>query len=138
MHAQEYDALIGMRVFTTSSQGIGGRLRKSPEDFIVQEIGLDGSIAPLDASDEEFVDKSGKFSAFFLVKRNLDTIQAIRRLSKALGVSYKRFSYAGMKDRRAVTSQRASYRGPPHELIGREIPRLTILHPHRVLKPIVP
>jgi tRNA pseudouridine13 synthase len=88
--------------------------------------------------DVEPVDKSGKFSAFFLVKRNLDTIQAIRRLSKALGVSYKRFSYAGMKDRRAVTSQCASYRGPPHDLIGREIPRLTILHPHRVPKPIVP
>jgi tRNA pseudouridine13 synthase len=138
VHTQEYDALIGMRLFTTSSQGIGGRLRKSPADFIVQEIGLDGSIAPLEASDDEFVDTPGKFAAFFLVKRNLETIQAIRRLSKALGVSYKRFSYAGMKDRRAVTSQRASYRGPPHDLIGREIPRLMILHPHRVPKPIVP
>ena len=138
VHAQEYDTLIGMKVFTTSSQGIGGRLRKSPEDFIVQEIGLDGSIAPLEPAGDEFVDKPGKISVFFLVKRNLDTIQAIRRLSKTLGVSYKRFSYAGMKDRRALTSQQVSYRGPLHDLIGREIPRLRILHPHRVSKPIVP
>jgi tRNA pseudouridine13 synthase len=138
VRAQEYDAHIGMKVFTTRTQGIGGRLRKTPEDFVVQEIGLDDSVAPLEASEQEYADQPGKFTAFFLVKRNLDSIQAIRRLSRAMGVSYKRFSYAGMKDRRAVTSQQVSYRGAPHDLIGREDPQLLILHPHRIPKSIVP
>jgi tRNA pseudouridine13 synthase len=127
-----------MKVFTTQSPGIGGRLRKTPEDFIVQEIGLDGSIAPLEVSDKAYPDQSGKLTAFFLVKRNIDSIQAIRQLSKSVGASYKRFSYAGIKDRRAVTSQRVSYRGPPQDLVGRDSPQYMLLHPHRVAKPIVP
>ncbi len=128
-----------MDAFTTHSPGIGGRLKQSPEDFIVQEIGVDGSIAPLEPSSQVYEDQPGKFTEFFLVKRNLDSIQAIRRLSKAIGASYKRFSYAGIKDRRAITSQRASfYQGSPQDLIGRDIPNIQILHPHRKPKPITP
>jgi len=138
VEAKEYDAHIGMEVFTTQSPGIGGRLKKTPEDFVVQEIGLDGSIAPLEPTTEEYPEQAGKFTVFYLVKRNLDSIQAIRRLSRSMGVSYKRFSYAGIKDRRAVTSQRVSFRGSPQELIGREISGVQILHPHRTKQPIVP
>ncbi len=138
MEAKEYDAHIGMEVFTTQSPGIGGRLKKTPEDFVVQEIGLDASIAPLEPTTEEYPDQAGKFTVFYLVKRNLDSIQAIRRLSRSMGVSYKRFSYAGIKDRRAVTSQRVSFRGSPQDMIGREIPCVQILHPHRTKQPIVP
>ncbi len=138
MRAIEYDSQIGIKTYTTQSPGIGGRLRQAPEDFIVQEIGLDGSIAPLEPTTRDYSGEPGKFTAFFLVKRNIDSIQAIRRLSKAMGVSYKRFSYAGIKDRRAVTSQQVSFRGSPHELVGREVPAITILHPHRVRRSIVP
>lgn len=139
VRAQEYDAHIGMDAFSTQAPGIGGRLRQNPEDFVVQEIGLDGSIAPLEPTGKEYEDQPGKYTAFFLVKRNIDTIQAIRRLSRTLGVSYKRFSYAGIKDRRAITSQRASlYRASPHHLIGRDLRNIKILHPHRVPKPILP
>jgi len=138
VEAKEYDAHIGMEVFTTQSPGIGGRLKKTPEDFVVQEIGLDGSIAPLELTTKEYPDHAGKFTVFYLVKRNLDSIQAIRRLSRSMGVSYKRFSYAGIKDRRAVTSQRVSFRGSPQDLIGREISGVQILHPHRAKQPIVP
>ncbi|MFX0077998.1 MAG: tRNA pseudouridine(13) synthase TruD [Candidatus Hermodarchaeota archaeon] len=138
MEAKEYDAHIGMEVFTTQSLGIGGRLKKTPEDFVVQEIGVDGSTAPLEPTTEEYPDQAGKFTVFYLVKRNLDSIQAIRRLSRSMGVSYKRFSYAGIKDRRAVTSQRVSFRGSPQDLIGREIAGIQILHPHRAKQSIVP
>lgn len=138
MEAKEYDTHIGMEVFTTQTLGIGGRLKKTPEDFVVQEIGLDGSIAPLEPTTEEYPDQAGKFTVFYLVKRNLDSIQAIRRLSRSMGVSYKRFSYAGIKDRRAVTSQRVSFRGPVQDLIGREISGVQILHPYRAKQSIVP
>ncbi|MFX0170031.1 MAG: tRNA pseudouridine(13) synthase TruD [Candidatus Hodarchaeota archaeon] len=138
MRAKEYDQFIGMETFTASSPGIGGRLKQHPEDFVVQEIALDGSIAPLEPQTHPYPDQRGKFTAFFMVKRNEDTLQAIRRLSRVVGVSSKRFSFAGIKDRRAVTSQQVSYRGLPQDLVGRHIPGIQILHPHRVPKPIVP
>ena len=138
MQAAQYDKFIGIETFTSSSPGIGGRLKQHPEDFIVQEISLDGSVAPLEAREQPYPDQRGKFTAFYLVKRNIDSIQAIRQLSRIIGVSYKRFSYAGIKDRRAVTSQKVSFRGLPQDLLGRITPGIQILHPHRVPKPVVP
>lgn len=139
MEAKVFDTVIGIDVFSTNHPGIGGRLRVHPEDFIVQEIGMDGIVAPLEPTQVQLTDKPGKFVAFFLVKRNIDTIQAIRRLSKALRVSYKRFSYSGIKDRRALTSQRITlYRASCEDLVNRDIPNIRLLHPHRVPKPILP
>lgn len=139
MRATDFDASIGIHVFTTTTPGVGGRIRCQLEDFVVQEIGLDGVLAPLEPATVTYPDQAGRFIAFFLVKRNIDTLQAIRQLSRILGVSYKRFSYAGIKDRRAVTSQRVSlYDASPQDLLGRDTPTLKMLHPHRVLKPIVP
>jgi tRNA pseudouridine13 synthase len=139
VEAKAFDTIIGIDVFSTNTPGIGGRLRVHPEDFIVQEISSDGSVAPLEPTQEDFPDLPGKFMAFFLVKRNIDTLQAIRQLSRALRISYKRFSYAGIKDRRALTSQRVTlYRGTHDELVDRDIPKIRILHPHRVPKPILP
>ncbi len=139
MEAKAFDATIGIDVFSTDPPGIGGRLRVHPEDFIVQEIGTDGSVAPLEPTKKQFPDQPGKFIAFYLVKRNIDTIQAIRLLSKVLRISYKRFSYAGIKDRRALTSQRVTlYRGTHDDLVTQPITKIRILHPHRVPKPFLP
>jgi tRNA pseudouridine13 synthase len=139
VQAADFDASIGIHVFTTKTPGVGGRIRCQLEDFVVQEIDPDGAIAPLEPAQATYPDQAGKFVAFFLVKRNIDTLQAIRQLSRILGVSYKRFSYAGIKDRRAVTSQRISlHDASPQDLLGRDTPSLKMLHPHRVSKPIVP
>ncbi len=139
MEAKAFDTIIGSDVYSTKPLGIGGRLRVHPEDFIVQEIGVDGSIAPLEPTQEHYPDQPGKFIAFFLVKRNIDTIQAIRRVSKVLRISYKRFSYAGIKDRRALTSQRITlYRATRDDLVDWDIPNIRLLHPHRVSKPLLP
>ena len=139
MQAADFDRSIGIHVYTTKAPGVGGRIRCQLEDFVVQEIGPDGVAAPLETTDVTYSDKAGRYTAFFLVKRNIDTLQAIRQLSRMLGVSYKRFSYAGIKDRRAVTSQRVSLHDAlPHDLVGRDGPTLKLLHPHRVPKPIVP
>ncbi len=139
MQATDFDRFIGIEVYTTKTPGIGGRLRFQPEDFIVQEIGIDGDVAPLKPVSRQYPEQSGKFLAFFLVKRNIDTIQAIRQVSRAMGISYKRFSYAGIKDRRALTSQRVTlYKGEHQDLLGREIPNIQLLHPHRVRRPLLP
>ena len=49
-----------------------------------------------------------KYLEFTLYKENHDTIDALNRLSRSLGVRPNTFSYAGTKDRRAVTAQRVS------------------------------
>jgi tRNA pseudouridine13 synthase len=139
VQAADFDASIGIHVYTTRTPGVGGRLRGQLEDFVVQEIGLDGTIAPLEPTKAAYPDQLGRFVAFFLVKRNIDTLQAVHQLSRILGVSHKRFSYAGIKDRRAVTSQRVTlYNASPQDLLGRDASGMRILHPHRVPKPIVP
>ncbi|PFH32911.1 hypothetical protein BESB_015240 [Besnoitia besnoiti] len=42
---------------------------------------------------------------FILTKHNRETPEAIEVLARATGIDAKRFSFAGMKDRRAITSQ---------------------------------
>jgi len=100
------DHALGMSYYITDTPGIGGWLRRSVEDFVVEEL-------PVEKGQEE----NGEYTYFTLEKRNWDTIKAISALSKALGVSKKRFSFAGTKDKRAVTRQRMSvWRVEPERL----------------------
>lgn len=48
-------------------------------------------------------------------KTNLDTIAAVKLIARAVGVSRKRFGYAGNKDRHAITKQRVSCFGLEQE-----------------------
>eukprot|EP00737_Agarophyton_chilense_P001843 gb/GEZJ01002084.1/.p1 GENE.gb/GEZJ01002084.1/~~gb/GEZJ01002084.1/.p1 ORF type:complete len:968 (-),score=186.85 gb/GEZJ01002084.1/:1491-4394(-) len=48
---------------------------------------------------------------FFLWKRNRDTTEALTMLGNALSRNVKHFSYAGTKDKRAVTTQLVQIRG---------------------------
>jgi tRNA pseudouridine13 synthase len=88
---------LGIKWFMSDTPGIGGYLRRSYEDFLVKEV-----------PSEKAEDDVGEYTHFTLVKTNWDTIRSISALSKALGVSRKRFGFAGTKDRKAVTSQRMS------------------------------
>lgn len=90
----ELDQQLGLEYFTTNSTGVGGKLRERIEDFIVHEI-------PKPISPTE----DGKYTHFTLEKENWETISAVRAIARSLGVSYKRFGYAGNKDKRAVTTQ---------------------------------
>lgn len=44
-------------------------------------------------------------SAFTLCKENLETLEAISYMAAALGVLPSDFTYAGVKDKRAITHQ---------------------------------
>jgi tRNA pseudouridine13 synthase len=87
-----------------------GRIKKDPEDFIVEEV-WDGCLCSIDHPSETTFSPSGEvgdYLHFTLVKRNWDTVKALRYIAKGLRVSLKRFGIAGMKDKRAITAQRAS------------------------------
>lgn len=87
---------VGIELYLTNTPGISGKIRQQIEDFYVEEI----------TNREEGVE--GKYLIVELTKRDWDMHHLIRELSRALGVSQKRFGFAGTKDKRALTKQKMS------------------------------
>ncbi len=85
-------------------------LKATPEDFRVTEV-MDIELSGV-----------GEHLWLLIEKRNLNTEEVARSLARAGGVKLRDVSYAGMKDRLAVTSQWFSLQLP-----GREDPDLTAL-----------
>ena len=96
------DLELGLEYYASETEGIGGRLRQEPEDFVVIEISEDGTTAypPLRDSTGQ-----GNYVWFVVKKRKVDSITALKIIAKAVGVSHKRFTVAGLKDARAVAYQ---------------------------------
>ncbi|GGC98707.1 tRNA pseudouridine synthase D [Halopseudomonas salina] len=83
-------------------------LKASPEDFRVAEV-MDIKLSG-----------AGEHLWLLIEKRNLNTEEVARQLARVAGVKLRDVSYAGMKDRLAVTSQWFSLQLP-----GREDPDFT-------------
>ncbi len=96
MEVPEIEKQIGINLYSTDTEGLGGRLRQEVEDFIVKEI----------TNREE--GKDGKYLVLELTKRDWDTHHFTRTLAKILQISQKRISVAGTKDKRALTTQKIS------------------------------
>ena len=109
MPIPDVDKLLGMEVYATKTEGLGGAIKESVEDFAVEEVLVDGSKASVDGSVPSRVIGSSaqrqRFVLCVLVKRNWDTLIATRVVAKSLGVEPARVQYAGIKDARAVTAQ---------------------------------
>lgn len=101
MEAQSDEKAIGIEVFFSGSKGLGGKLRKTPEDFVVDEL----SIYPPS-------DPDGEFTIAKIKAKNWETNRLIRQMSKRMGISRKRIGFAGTKDRRGVTTRLFSIRAP--------------------------
>ncbi|RME74074.1 MAG: tRNA pseudouridine(13) synthase TruD, partial [Chloroflexi bacterium] len=84
---------------TADLPGIGGQLKSTPEDFIVEEV-------PLYAPGGE-----GQHVYVWIEKRGLSTFSAVKIIARALGVSPAAIGYAGLKDAHAVTRQMLSIDG---------------------------
>lgn len=114
----------GITNYTTSTPGIKGKIKKRISDFIVNEITLDEKIYECKAFGEwpekreqelELVESEKEQLHLTLEKFNMDTTEAVRRLARFLHSSPKRIGYAGMKDKRAITTQRISIWKPDLE-----------------------
>ncbi|HJJ35973.1 MAG TPA: tRNA pseudouridine(13) synthase TruD [Methanocorpusculum sp.] len=90
--AYETETALGIGYYGTSHDGIGGRLRTSPEDFRVDELPVAFT-------------GSGPYLICRLTKRSWEHQHAVRELANRLKISQKRIGWAGTKDRNAVTSQ---------------------------------
>ncbi len=83
-----------------SSAPVSGRIRCSPEDFVVEEL------PSFEATGE------GEHLLLTVRKRGMNTAFCAERIARWAGIDVRDVSYAGMKDRHAVTTQRFSVRLP--------------------------
>ena len=97
--AHPVERAVGIDHYVSGADGIGGTLRERPEDFRVRELEAFES-APLDAERGGYPELVVRVTL-----RNWDTNDFARRISDALEMSRERVSWAGTKDKRAVTTQ---------------------------------
>jgi tRNA pseudouridine13 synthase len=101
---------------TADIPGIGGVIKETPEDFQVWEIPL---YSPCGEGEHTFTE---------IEKRGITTLEALRRIARALDIPEREIGYAGMKDAKGVTGQNFSIpRTAPERLLALELPGLKVL-----------
>lgn len=107
---------LGIELFLSEGvPGIGGKLRKVPEDFAVDEI----SIMPPESAD-------GRFVVAKVWHRNWEANRLVRRLASNLHVGRMRVGFAGTKDGRAVATQLMSFNAPIADVQALSIPDVRV------------
>jgi len=119
------EGVVGISGYLTSAPGLGGRIKASAEDFVVDEVSVD-----LPRSE------SGRYTAARIRTKNWETNRLVRELARHLHISRKRIAFAGTKDRRAVTTQLFQFDGPPEPLDGLRLKDVEILETFRTEKPL--
>ena len=88
------DSSIGIFVYSTNFDGIGGRIRSNQEDFFVSEILDQGTLSK--------ISQTGNYAVYKLKKHGIDTNHALSEIFKIHGLRLKAL---GLKDASAVTEQ---------------------------------
>ncbi|MCP3903472.1 MAG: tRNA pseudouridine(13) synthase TruD [Planctomycetes bacterium] len=106
--------------YLTPDDGVGGRIKERPEDFVVEEIPL--------------YEPSGSGEHLYLRvrKRGVAHAELMGCLRRTFGVGERAIGYAGMKDKQAVTNQTVSIHlleDPPDVDLGHD--RIDVLWAER-------
>ncbi|MBS3817081.1 MAG: tRNA pseudouridine(13) synthase TruD [Candidatus Thermoplasmatota archaeon] len=88
----------GLELFFTDTSGIGGKLKKYPEDFRVDE--------EIDLFDET----EGEYTIAKVWARNRETNRLLKRMANELDIPRGDIAFAGTKDKRAITTQWMSFK----------------------------
>ncbi|QLH81950.1 tRNA pseudouridine(13) synthase TruD [Halosimplex pelagicum] len=114
--AHPVERAVGMAYYVSDAPGVGGHLRESPEDFRVTEVEA-FEPDPLDADAGAYPNVLARVTL-----RGWDTNDFASELSDRLGISRERVSWAGTKDKHAVTTQLFSVaKADPDEVRAVEI-----------------
>ena len=109
MAVSPLDKQLGIEVYATTSFGVGGVIREAVDDFVVEEMLVDGSKANVNGAVPGKVLGSSsqrqRYLLCVLVKRNWDTFIAVKNVAKQLGIDQWRIQIAGIKDAKAITAQ---------------------------------
>jgi tRNA pseudouridine13 synthase len=97
----EEEVEIGIEQYATEGGGAGGRIRASPEDFVVSEV--------LTNDARKLISKRGLggFPLYVLRKSSTTTLEALEEISREVGASA---NVLGLKDKKALTFQFISLR----------------------------
>ena len=116
------DQTLGMKVYASKTLGIGGVIRDSIEDFRVEEVLADGSVASIEEQEDNnalgATAHQQRYLLCVLIKRGWDNLSAVLRIAKELGISQRQIQIAGIKDARAVTAQHITIEGVSAEEIS--------------------
>ncbi|MCX8204889.1 MAG: tRNA pseudouridine(13) synthase TruD [Candidatus Nezhaarchaeota archaeon] len=90
--ASPLDLQLGMEMYATDTDGVGGILRSKVDDFVVKEI-------------LEVERLEGRYVLALIEKRGVDTLAAARLIAKRLKIPASKVSFAGLKDSSALAFQ---------------------------------
>lgn len=90
----EIDSQLGISVFSTKFNGIGGRIRTEAENFLVDEVLSEKSLKLITTQDG--------YAVYKLKKKKIDTNHALSDIFRKTGIRLKAF---GLKDASAITEQ---------------------------------
>ena len=88
------DPQIGISVYSTKFEGIGGKIRANSEDFEVSEVISDKSL--------KLISEQSDYAVYKLKKKKIDTNHALSDIFRKKGLRLKAL---GLKDASAVTEQ---------------------------------
>ncbi|MCG2863600.1 MAG: tRNA pseudouridine(13) synthase TruD [Vulcanisaeta sp.] len=120
------DRFVGMLYYITDCDGVDGKVKQSLEDFVVEEVLLDGQVVPTSITKKPLptiASRPGPWVWLIVEKRGIDAITLLLLLSKKLGVGLRDISFGGLKDAIAVTSQIISVRGVSSSDVPSELGR---------------
>ncbi|HEX7482972.1 MAG TPA: tRNA pseudouridine(13) synthase TruD, partial [Candidatus Bathyarchaeia archaeon] len=119
----EIEKLLGIDVYASKNEGVSGAIRESVDDFVVEEVLVDGSKASVNGDLRSRVLGSShqkqRFLLCVLIKRNWDTFIAVKNIAKFLGIDQARVQFAGIKDAKAVTAQHITLENILMEDVGK-------------------
>ncbi len=117
---------LGIAGYLTTTPGVGGTLKATADDFVVEEVSLPG-VAPAE----------GYVAIARLRVRDWETNRLVRQLARSLHVSRHRIGYAGTKDKRALTTQLMSFEGiEPDAVRALRLKDVEVLEVTRASKPL--
>jgi len=123
------DCLVEVGITTKQDKISAGFMKVLPSDFIVEEISPSGEISTVEtASIETKDDESEKPQIEFdLVKENIATVEAVKQIAEKLSIEKNQIKYAGLKDSKAITSQKVAVGNIEREkIVALSIPNILI------------
>ncbi len=100
----------GMEFYSTDFLGLGGRLKRYFEDFCVEEIDFNGQVLEIQPFANSWTEtlitgEPSKYIKFIVQKKGLSTFDVVNILAASLRIPRHMVGYAGLKDKRAITTQ---------------------------------
>lgn len=121
----DLDSQIGISVYSTDFEGIGGTIRNSPEDFQVSEI--------ISEKTRNSIKPDGDYAVYKLTKKKIDTNHALSDIFRKKGLRVKSL---GLKDASAVTEQFVCARNKERATKDYTSERYSLSHIGFVKKPL--